>query len=182
MDKGKGGDHGDGQQYRAGGASIGQDIEEYTYIKPLPLNLQSSLTHLSKLDVTLKSKFDRIQMKNLHHAYDRPKQSFMDPKLSDLHRKIDHAVAVQNNKKKKKQLAKNADGASSAPRSRGKAKVDKEPVAEKDGPNVVDYRSVTGNLERGMDRLKTTYAFRSKMDYLERMSVMESRGRWPQSK
>ena len=35
------------------------------YHKPLPLNLESSLNNLSRLDGALKNKFDRIQLKNL---------------------------------------------------------------------------------------------------------------------
>ena len=70
--------------------------------KRLPLNLEPSLAHLKQLDGTLRSKFDRIQLKNLHHVGGRSKQAHRDPRIADLHRKIDHQHASSPYGKKRK--------------------------------------------------------------------------------
>ena len=73
--------------FKASG-SVDIDDPAVVYQKPLPLNLQSSMENLSKLDVMLESKKARIKEKIAHKVDDRPKQSYMDPRMADLHHKI----------------------------------------------------------------------------------------------
>ena len=55
-------------------------VEEYM----LPSNLKQSLNKISQFDTHLKKRYDRIYMKDKLYGNDRPKGSYMNPKVGDL--------------------------------------------------------------------------------------------------
>lgn len=93
-----------------------------------------------------KSKFDRISLKALQNVDDRPRGSFMDPKLADLHHKIDrHHIAMKYSSQKKRQKGKHAAASGSVPRIRPQANSSLGTPGMDSEERRYDYTSLTSN-------------------------------------